>query len=87
MKSVAATNPEDTLGKVLEGVRQEPVAITRNGRRVAVIVSADEYDRLAALEDACWVEQARRADAEPGLGHEASMAYVRSRLGENLFPG
>lgn len=48
MNSITATNAKNRFGEVLEMVRTEPVHVQKNGRDVAVILSPEEYARLAA---------------------------------------
>ena len=46
MKTIAAREAKNRFGTLLEDVRREPVAIERNGRRAAVILSPELYDQL-----------------------------------------
>ncbi len=81
MKSATATALKNNLGEVMRAVAREPVRITRQGRDYAVMLSVEEYERLAAIEDAWWAERARQAEAGGGyLGEDASMAFLRERL-------
>lgn len=59
---------------------REPVWIRKSGRDVAVIVSRPDYQRLAALEDQIWAEQANKAEAEGYLGTSASPEFLRRKL-------
>ncbi len=55
MQEIAVSQARDHLAEVIEEARRsgEPVYVTRRGRRVAVIVDADAYDRVVeAAEDA-----------------------------------
>lgn len=47
MKSMSAKDAKNAFGLLLDTARAEPVTIVKHGRRVAVVVSAEEYDRLA----------------------------------------
>jgi prevent-host-death family protein len=47
MVEISATDAKNKFGEVSEMARKEPVRIQKNGRDVAVILSADEYKRLA----------------------------------------
>lgn len=47
MSTVSATEAKNRFGEVLERARSEPVRIQRNGRDVAVVVSAEQFDRLS----------------------------------------
>lgn len=61
MKSVNATDVKNKFGAVLDAALVEPVMVTKSGRSVVVMVSANEYERLLALEDAFWALRAAAA--------------------------
>lgn len=46
MKSVSATEAKQRLAALLDAAQREPVAIRRQNRNVAVIMSAEEYERV-----------------------------------------
>jgi prevent-host-death family protein len=46
MKSVSATEAKQRFAAVIDAAQREPVVIRRQKRDVAVIVSAEEYDRI-----------------------------------------
>jgi len=43
-KVITATEAKNQFGQLLEDVRDGPVAIQKNGRDVAVLISREEYD-------------------------------------------
>jgi prevent-host-death family protein len=47
MAEISATDAKNKFGEVLEMARKEPVRIQKNGRDVAVMLSAEEYAELA----------------------------------------
>lgn len=49
MRTVTATEAKQEFAKVMEAAAKEPVVITRQKRDIAVIVSAQEYERLTRL--------------------------------------
>ena len=49
MRYVSATDAKQRLAALLDAAQREPVVIRRHERDVAVILSAEEYDRLRAL--------------------------------------
>lgn len=51
MSIVSATNAKNRFGELLELARSEPVHVQKNGRDVAVIVSAEEFARLSAANE------------------------------------
>ncbi|MGA2857746.1 MAG: type II toxin-antitoxin system Phd/YefM family antitoxin [Candidatus Sulfotelmatobacter sp.] len=46
MKTVTATDAKQRLAALLDAAQREPVLIRRQNRDVAVIMSAQEYDRI-----------------------------------------
>lgn len=46
MAEMSATDAKNRFGEVLELARKEPVRIQKNGRDVAVVISAEEYAQL-----------------------------------------
>ena len=70
MKETAATEAKNRFGQLLEMAMNEPVAIEKKGRRVAVLLSFAEYQRLTELEDRYWGERALKA-LEGGFVAEA----------------
>jgi prevent-host-death family protein len=49
MKYVSATEAKQRLAALLDAAQREPVVIRRQKRDVAVILSAQEFDRLRGL--------------------------------------
>ena len=79
MRSVTATEAKNQLGQVLEEVITEPVTITKTGRRVAVVVSWREYERLRSLEDEVWAKRASDAEKDGYLGPKHSAEWLKKR--------
>ncbi|GIK99253.1 MAG: hypothetical protein BroJett029_34620 [Alphaproteobacteria bacterium] len=48
MRYVSATDAKQRFAEVIDAAQREPVVIRRQKRDVAVIVSAEEYERLRA---------------------------------------
>jgi prevent-host-death family protein len=46
MKSMSAKNAKNAFGLLLDTARAEPVTIEKHGRRVVVVLSVEEYQRL-----------------------------------------
>jgi prevent-host-death family protein len=80
MKTMAAKDAKTNFGQLLDTAIREPVSITRNGRQVAVVLSARDYERLEALQDAWWVRLAERNEQEGYLGAEESEAFHKAML-------
>lgn len=49
MKIVTATDAKQRLAALLDAAQREPVLIRRQNRDVAVIMSAEEYDRIRRI--------------------------------------
>jgi len=82
MKTVNATDIKNHFGEYLDNARLEPVAVNRNGRNVAVLLGADEYERLTALEDGLWAAYAAESEASGYLGAEKSMELLTRLMRE-----
>jgi prevent-host-death family protein len=52
MKTVTATDAKQRLAALLDSAQREPVLIRRQNRDVAVIMSAEEYDRIRGVNNA-----------------------------------
>lgn len=70
---VTSSDAKRNFGRILETSLRGPVEITKSGRRVAVILSAEEYDNLSLLEDAYWGERALAAEKGGFIGREEAM--------------
>ena len=82
MKTANATAVKNQFGQFLERALSEPVAISKTGRRVAVLLAWPEYERLSALEDEWWAKKAAQAEREGYLGPRASRKFLRGKLNE-----
>jgi len=49
MRYVSASDAKQRLAAVLDAAQREPVVIRRQRRDVAVVLSAEEYDRLRGI--------------------------------------
>ena len=73
MTSVSATEAKQRFAAIIDAAQREPVRIRRQKRDVAVILSAEEYDRIRGanveeLDRLC--ERVSRQAAERGLTDE-----------------
>jgi prevent-host-death family protein len=75
-----AKEAKDSFGLLLDTAQREPVAITRKGRQVAVVLSSTDYERLEALEDAYWGRVAEEAAKEGFVGVEEGEKLVAELL-------
>ena len=80
MKETAATDAKNRFGQLLEMAMSEPVAIEKKGRRVAVLLSFAEYQRLTELEEHYWGEKALKA-LDSGVVSEAeTVNWLKKKL-------
>ena len=77
VKTVSATEIKNRLGQYLARVAVEPVAIEKNGRPVAVLLSFEEYEQLQRSDDSFWGQAACAAEAEVFLSVEESLKYLQ----------
>lgn len=52
MRTVSATDAKQRLAALLDAAQREPVVIRRQNRDVAVIMSAEEYERIRGINNA-----------------------------------
>ncbi len=63
MKTIKATEVKNKFGAVMDIALVEPVMVQKSGRSSVVMLSAAEYERLTAMEDAYWAARAVKAEA------------------------
>ena len=80
VKTVAAKEAKQSFGQLLDDAQREPVRIERNGRPVAVVISAADFERFEAMEDAHWGRLAEEASKEGYLSEEETRALFQSIL-------
>ena len=78
--TMTASDAKNNFGELLDEARKNPIKIERNGRPVAVVISAEEFERMEAMEDAWWGRQAEEAMKEGSLGVEASEKFLAEML-------
>lgn len=49
MKTMTANEAKQSFGRLLDDARREPVLIEKHKRPAAIMISADEYDRLRGM--------------------------------------
>lgn len=47
MKSMSAREAKNRFGFLIDCARQEPVSIQKHGRPVVIVLSVEDYERLA----------------------------------------
>jgi prevent-host-death family protein len=80
MIHVSATEAKNKLGYILDKSQIDAVVIDKNGRPFSVLVSAEEYERLCAIEDRIWALRAEEAMKSGLLSPEESARRLKARL-------
>jgi len=90
MKTYTAKDAKNRFGQLIDDVRSGPVSITRNGRKVAVMISASDaklLDHLAqCLEEKYWSDRIAEAEKSGYLSIEESNKILQEALGDDLEP-
>ncbi|MEK7170537.1 MAG: type II toxin-antitoxin system prevent-host-death family antitoxin [Patescibacteria group bacterium] len=63
-----AKEAKNNFGRLLDEARYAPVAVERNGRRVVVVMSMEEYDEFEIQRDAIWGKRAEQARKKGYIG-------------------
>lgn len=81
MSEVAVSEARNRLAEVIEESRRsgEPISVTRRGRRVAVIIDSDAFDRLVEIADD--VDDRRELDAARADDDYVPWDDVKAMLG------
>jgi antitoxin Phd len=80
MRETGATEAKNKFGQILETAMSEPVAIGKKGRRVAVMMSMKEYQRLTDIEDRYWGEKALQAVQEGFVSEKDTKEWLVRKL-------
>lgn len=78
MTTATATEVQTRFGEYVDRAQQEPVFISKNGRKHAVLLSQAEYERMQAAEDRQWGMMALEAKQRGMLTHEETMAFLNA---------
>jgi len=80
MHSKAATEVKNKFGQILERAINEPIAIEKNGRKVVVMMSMSEYQRLVEIEDRYWGDKALKAIEDGFLTEKDTKSWIERKL-------
>ena len=80
MSVLTSRDAQNKFGSMLDKAQKEPVTITRHDRPVAVVVSAERYAELEALEDSIWEARAKEAAKSGFLSKEETAEFMESVL-------
>jgi prevent-host-death family protein len=75
-----AKEAKNNFGRLLDEARRFPVAVSRSGRTVAVVMSYDEYDEFEKKRDLYWGQLAKRAEKGGYIGKRKSAKIIQSAL-------
>lgn len=50
MRTLSAKDAKYEFGRLIDLARSEPVAVTKHGRAVVVVIAVEEYERLKEIE-------------------------------------
>lgn len=81
--TMTATIAKNSFGELLDEAKTRPIKIAKNGRVVAVVVSAEDFERFEAFEEAYWGRQAEEALKEGTVGVKKSEALLRKWASES----
>ena len=76
MTSATSTEAQTRFGEFMDRAQREPVSITKNGRKFAVLLSQEDYERLQAAEDRRWGLLAQEAKRGGMLTPEETSAFL-----------
>ena len=77
----STADAKNRFDALLKKAQENPVAITKQGKPVAVVVSAQDYEHFQRLDDAYWAARADAAFAKGDwLGFEESEAFTQEML-------
>ncbi len=79
MQTVSATDAKQRLAALLDAAQREPVLIRRQNRDVAVIMSADEYQRMRNIAAADFQRFCDRV-AEQAKAHGMTGSVLKKLL-------
>ena len=84
METLNASDAKREFGEVLLKAQKEPVGINRNGKPVAVMISAAEFEQLQAFKEECLKRELQKGlkSLEDGnvLESDAVISALRKRI-------
>ncbi|MEH0870876.1 type II toxin-antitoxin system Phd/YefM family antitoxin [Serratia liquefaciens] len=69
MHILTANEAKTQFGDLLLKVQREPVQITRNGKSVAVVVSAEDYEQIEAMKLQLLQMKIQRSQHDMAIGN------------------
>jgi prevent-host-death family protein len=87
METMNATDAKREFGKVLLKAQKEPVAINKNGKPVAVMVSATDYETLVSLHEDWLKAELQKGMDDIKAGRVSDGKDVMKRLRNRVIDG
>ena len=79
--AVSTEDAESSFDRLLDKAQENPTAITRQGKPVAVVLSVQEYECLRRLDDFYWEARAKEGKAKSdGLNVEEAEEFFHKLL-------
>lgn len=85
METLSASDARREFGEVLLKAQKGPVGINRNGKPVAVMVSAETFDELQAVQQAALQQAIDDGMADIKAGNIVRVDEVFSRLRKQVL--
>ncbi len=87
MKTMNATDAKREFGEVLLKVQKEPVAINKNGKPVAVMISTADFEDFVSLQEKHLIEELQKGMDDIQAGRVSDGEEVMKRLRKKLADG
>lgn len=84
MDFLNASDAKREFGDLLMRAQHSPVAIKKNGKQVAVMLSAVEFERLQAMKEQCLQAALQEGLNEVNSGKQSKGVDVIKRLRERI---
>jgi prevent-host-death family protein len=84
MKTIAAADAKTNFGALLDNAQREPVTISKNGRAVAVLMSAAAFEEQQQLKLRLLREEVRKGLDDLERGEIVSAADAFASVDEEL---
>ncbi len=77
MMRVTATELKNQLGQYLAQSLREPVLVEDRRQTIAVVISAEMYERWQEMEDAFWLMKAQQAADSGFVGTDQALELLK----------
>lgn len=84
METIAAADAKTNFGALLDKAQREPVTISKNGRAVAVVMSAAAYEEQQQLKLELLRQEVRKGLDDLSRGNVVSAARAFADLDKEL---